>query len=227
MGQGCSKRGQGWGQPLRRDQQGPGSHKAAEQRTGHQANCRGEARRSAEADLKNVQDQVEDQHKKLYLTDIELATQKQLVLDLKADLEKAKATARTAEEVVEASRQASYNLNVKETEIRLAEELAEVCRDYYKETWIEALNLAGVPVASEWRQAGSVYYPPAIHTLGSASSNVDTSSEVAELGKGSPTKVPPSSDRPSEEAQQYGVAEKEADANKGVTPDATKPPTVP
>ena len=59
----------------------------------------------------------------------------------------------------------SYNLNVEETEIRLAEELTEVCRDYYKETWIEALNLAGVPAASEWRQVGSVYYPPDIHEV--------------------------------------------------------------
>jgi len=48
-------------------------------------------------------------------------------------LEKAKATARTTEEAAEASRQASYNLGVEETEIQLAEELAEVCKDYYKE----------------------------------------------------------------------------------------------
>ena len=32
------------------------------------------AQKSAEAGLKNVQDQVEDQRKKLYLTEIELAT---------------------------------------------------------------------------------------------------------------------------------------------------------
>jgi len=52
-----------------------------------------------------------------------------LILELKAELEKAKATAWTAEEVDEASRQASYNLGVEETEIWLAEELAEICRD--------------------------------------------------------------------------------------------------
>ena len=106
---------------------------------------------SAEAGLKNVQDQAEDQRKKRYLTEIELATQKQLVLDLKADLEKAKAIARTAEEAAKASREASYNLEVEEIEIQLAEELAEVCKDYCKETWIEALNLVGVPAASKWR----------------------------------------------------------------------------
>ena len=65
---------------------------------------------------------------------IKLAMQKQLILDLKAELEKAKAAAWTAEEVDEASRQASYNIGVEETEIWLAEELAEICRDYYKET---------------------------------------------------------------------------------------------
>ena len=52
------------------------------------------ARKSVEADQKNVQDQAEDQRKKLYLTEIELATQKQLVLGFKAELEKAKAATR-------------------------------------------------------------------------------------------------------------------------------------
>ena len=60
--------------------------------------------RSVEADLKNVQDQAEDQRKKLYLTEIELATQKQLVLGFKAELEKAKAATQTVEEAVEALR---------------------------------------------------------------------------------------------------------------------------
>ena len=108
-------------------------------------------RRSVEARLKNAQDQAEDQCKKLYLTEIELATQKQLVLDLKVELEKAKPTTRMAKEAAKASRQKFYNLEVEEIEIQLAEELIEVCRDYCKETWIEALNLAGVLAASEWR----------------------------------------------------------------------------
>ena len=62
------------------------------------------AQRSVEDDLKNVQDQAEDQRKKLYLTEIELATQKQLVLGFKAELEKAKAATWTAEEAVKALR---------------------------------------------------------------------------------------------------------------------------
>ena len=31
--------------------------------------------------------------------------------------------------------------------------------------WLEALNLVGVPVASEWRKAENVYYPPNIREV--------------------------------------------------------------
>ena len=54
-------------------------------------------------------------------------------MDLNAELEKAKEAARAAKEVAEGSKQKSYILGVQETEVRLAEELAEVCRDYYQE----------------------------------------------------------------------------------------------
>ena len=50
-------------------------------------------RRSIKAGLKNAKDQVEDQRKKLYLTEIELAMQKQLILDLKVELEMSKVVA--------------------------------------------------------------------------------------------------------------------------------------
>ena len=60
-----------------------------------------------------------------------------------------------AKEVAEALEQASYNRGVQETEIRLA----EVYRDYYKEVWIEVLNLTGVPATSEWRNAENIFYP--------------------------------------------------------------------
>ncbi|XP_030964273.1 axoneme-associated protein mst101(1)-like [Quercus lobata] len=84
-------------------------------------------RRSAEAGLKNAQ----------------------LVLELKSDLQKAKEAAQAEKEAAEASKQVSYLLGIKETEIRLAEELVEVCKDYCKVTWEEALNLAGVPTNSK------------------------------------------------------------------------------
>ena len=59
----------------------------------------------AEAGLKNAQDQVEEQRKRLHYAEIELATPKQQNLGLKANLEKAK-------EVAEASEQASYDRGV-------------------------------------------------------------------------------------------------------------------
>ena len=111
--------------------------------------------KSAEAGLKKAQDQAKDQHKRLYHTEIELATEKQQVLELKAELQRAKEAARMAKEVAEALEQASYNRGVQETEIRLA----EVYRDYYKEVWIEVLNLTGVPATSEWRNAENIFYP--------------------------------------------------------------------
>ena len=43
-------------------------------------------RKSIEAGLKNAQTQAEDQRKLLYQTEIELATSRQLVMDLKVDL---------------------------------------------------------------------------------------------------------------------------------------------
>ena len=92
-------------------------------------------------------------------------------------------------------------MRVVETEEALRAEVLEVCRNYCLQEWNEALNQAGVEASSALGRVESVYYPPAIRASGSASSKIDTSSEVAELGKGNPTKVPCSFDRPSEEAQ--------------------------
>ena len=70
-----------------------------------------------------------------------------------------------AKEAAEALEQASYDRGVQETEIQLAEELAEVCRDYYKEVWKKALDQAGVPTASEWRNIENVLFPEDIHEV--------------------------------------------------------------
>ena len=48
---------------------------------------------SAEAGLKTLERQAEDQRQKLHLIEIDLATEKQLVLDLKVKLQKAKEAA--------------------------------------------------------------------------------------------------------------------------------------
>ena len=59
------------------------------------------------------------------------------MLDLKTVLQKAKEEARLAKEeaqlvkeAAEAEKKASYQLGAEETEVRLSEELLEVCRDY-------------------------------------------------------------------------------------------------
>ena len=53
-----------------------------------------------------------------------------MVSDLKAELIKTKKAARLAREAVEAAVAASYERGVADTEARLTEEVATVCRDY-------------------------------------------------------------------------------------------------
>ena len=114
--------------------------------------------KSAEASLQNARDQAEDQHKKLYHIEIKLATEKQLVLELKTKLHRTKEVARTAKETAEALGQAPYDHGVQETKIRLVKELVKVCRDYCKEVWAKALNRTGVPATFEWRNAENIFY---------------------------------------------------------------------
>ena len=52
-----------------------------------------------------------------------------MVLDFKAELSKTKEVARLAREAVEAAVVASYERGVVDTEARLTEEVATVCRD--------------------------------------------------------------------------------------------------
>lgn len=89
--------------------------------------------------------------------DLFLFLKRDLALDLRVELKKAQEAAKVAKE------RESFELGVQETEIRLMEELAEVCRDYWWEVWTKALNLAGVPTTLEWRKAENVYFPQDIH----------------------------------------------------------------
>ena len=74
-----------------------------------------QAHSSAEAGLKTAERQAEDQRQKLHLTEIDLATQKQLVIDLKVELQKAKEEAQLARDAAEAEKKALYLLGVEET----------------------------------------------------------------------------------------------------------------
>ena len=130
------------------------------------------ARRSAEAGLKNAESQAEDQRQKLYVTETNLATEKQTVLDLKAALQKAKEEAQLAKEeaqlvreATEAEKKASYQLGAAETEARLSEELPEVCRDYCSISWAHALNATGIPADSALRLPEKVFFPPEIREI--------------------------------------------------------------
>ena len=85
---------------------------------------------SSEAGLKNAEKQVEEQRKQLHYTEINLATKKQLVKELRKELQKAREATQLVKEAAEAEKQATYMLRMKETQARLTEELSAVCREY-------------------------------------------------------------------------------------------------
>ena len=120
-----------------------------------------QGRQSALVGLKTT----EDQRKRIYTTELDLATEKAAVLSLKVELEKAKAEAQAIQEAAQAAKRASYERGVLEMEQRLAEEVAEVCRDYCSITWGADLNIAGVPADSELRKVERVFYPEHIRKV--------------------------------------------------------------
>ena len=109
------------------------------------------ARDSFEASLKNVEKQAEEQCKQLHYIEINLATEKQLVMELCEELQKAREAAQLAKEATKAKKQAAYTLGVEETQARLTEELSAVCREYCGISWGKALDAAGVPMGSDLR----------------------------------------------------------------------------
>ena len=103
------------------------------------------------------------------MTKTNLATEKQVVLDLKAALQKAKEEAQRAKEkaqlakeAAEAKKKAAYQLGAKGIEARLSEELLEVCRDYCSISWAQALNAVVVAADSALRLPKNVFFPPEI-----------------------------------------------------------------
>ena len=120
---------------------------------------------SAEAGLQTTERQAEDLRKELHYCQINLATEKQVVIDLREELRKAREAAQLLKEAAEAEKQASYALGVQETQSRLAEEFFAVVRDYCDITWGKALDAAGVPVDSSLRGPESIYYDSDIQDL--------------------------------------------------------------
>ena len=110
------------------------------------------ARQSAEAGLKIAEPQAEDQCKQLYTTQINLATEKAAVLDLKAKLQKAQEVLKVAQEAAKAVETAAYERGILETKARLTAEVMVVCRDYCTETYFQALDRAGIPADFDLRR---------------------------------------------------------------------------
>ena len=116
-------------------------------------------RKSAEAGLKSSEAQAEDQNKELYMTQLNLATEKAAVLDLQAKLKKAEKALKVAQEAATATETLAYERRVQETETRLTAEVTAVCREYCAETYSQALDWAGIPADSNLRRTDQVYYP--------------------------------------------------------------------
>ena len=85
---------------------------------------------SAEAGLKTTERQAEDLCKELHYCEINLATEKQMVTDLREELRKVREAVQLLKEAAEAEKQAAYALGVQETQSRLTEEFSAVARDY-------------------------------------------------------------------------------------------------
>ena len=73
------------------------------------------ARDSVKAGLKKTEKQFEDIRKQLHYTEINLATEKQLVAELREKLRKAREAVQLIKEAAEAEKQAAYTLGVEET----------------------------------------------------------------------------------------------------------------
>ena len=106
---------------------------------------------SVEAGLKTTERQAEDLRKELHYCEINLATKKQMVTELRKELRKAREAAQLLKEATEAEKQAAYALGVQETQSRLTEEFSAVARDYCNIAWGKALDVAGIPADSSLR----------------------------------------------------------------------------
>ena len=109
--------------------------------------------------MKSAEAQAEDQRKELYTTQLNLATEKVTVLDLKSKLEKVEEALKVAQEAATAAETSAYECGVLETEARLTIEVTTVYREYCAETYNQALDRAGILADSDLRRMDQVYYP--------------------------------------------------------------------
>ena len=76
-----------------------------------------------------------------------------------------KEAAHLAREAAEAAVVTSYEHGVVDTEARLTEEVATVCRDYIAMSWGVALDRAAVPVDSDLRKIENIFFPQDIREI--------------------------------------------------------------
>ncbi|XP_075669089.1 uncharacterized protein LOC142638904 [Castanea sativa] len=73
--------------------------------------------------------------------------------------------ARTFKDNMEAAKKAAYKEGVEAIENQLTEEFVELCQEYCQQVWAEALNVAGIPTASELRKPENIWLPQDIQVL--------------------------------------------------------------
>ena len=120
---------------------------------------------SAEAGLKNATKQAEDLRLQLRQSEENLVIERQAVSDFKAELAKVKGEARLAREAAEKAVAASYDYGVKDTEVRLAKEVAIVCREYITLSWGVALDRAAVQADSDLRKIENIFFPEDVREI--------------------------------------------------------------
>ena len=70
-----------------------------------------------------------------------------------------------AREAAEVAMAASYEHGVKDSEARLTEDVAVVCRDYVTESWGVAMDWAGVLTDSEFKRIKNIFFPEDIREI--------------------------------------------------------------
>ena len=108
-------------------------------------------RDSAEVGLKTTEKQFEEIRKELHYSKINMVTEKQMVIEFREELRKAREVALLLKEATKAEKQVAYDLGVQETQSRLTEEFSTVAKDYCDITWGKALNVTRVPADSNLR----------------------------------------------------------------------------
>ena len=164
--------------------------------------------------MKTTEKQFEDIYKQLHYTEINMPIEKQLVMELREELRKAREAAQLLKEPAEAEKQAAYTLGMEETQARLIEEFSAVARDYCDISWGKSLDAAEVPADSSLRRPESIYYNPEIRELSDPNSYLpEQVAQVSELPK--VDQVPPAPLEVSVDSHQHTGKGKEAETLKG------------